>query len=565
MNLKKSKFSLLLVLTLVLSMFLAACSGDKDKASDDGDKKSGDKLAAKQELRVLESAEIPTMNTIKATDTVSFSTMNNAQEGLYRQNEKREIVNAIADGEPTVSEDGKEFTVKLKSDLKWANGDALTAKDFVFAWQEAIDPENTSQYGPYMMDGKFKGAKEITDAAAAKKPYDVKSLGAIAKDDTTLVVQFEKPMTVEFFKGLMSFPTFYPINQKFYEAQGAKYGTSAATHLSNGPFKLAAWNGPTATEWVYEKNENYRDAKNVSLTKVTFNVTKETQAAVNAFEAGEADITPKLSSDIVPQYEGSDNMVTWLEPSIFWLKLNQKNTALANVNIRKAIGLAINKEDLATDVLNNGSIAAYFAVPKDFVKDENGKDFNEANGDMMKYDKKEAQKYWEKGLKELGVDKIELRYLGGDSESAKKQDQYVKDQLEKNLEGLTVKLENVPFAVRLDRDTKENYDIQAAGWSPDYLDPISFSDLWVTGGGNNHMNYSNPQYDKYIEEANNTADQAKRWELLQKAEKLVLEEDAGMAPLYQRASNLLVNSKVKGFTYHTVGAEYSYQYIKIYE
>ncbi|WP_232423497.1 MULTISPECIES: peptide ABC transporter substrate-binding protein [Bacillus] len=563
MNLKKSKFSLLLVLTLVLSLVLSACSGDK---SSDSDKKSEGKKDVAQELRVLESSEIPTMNSIKAEDTVSFSTINNTQEGLYRQNEKRELVPAIAEGDPEVNAEGTEFTVKLKSGIKWANGDALTAKDFVYAWQQAIDPKNASLYGPYMMDGKIKGAQEITDAAAAKKPYDVTTLGVTAPDDTTLVVQTEVPMTVEFFKGFVAFPTFNPLNQKFVEAQGDKYGTTAETHLSNGPFVLAKWNGPTATEWVYEKNENYRDAKNVSLTKITFNVSKDPQAAVNAFESGEADITPKLSSDIVPQYEGDDRMVTWLEPSIFWLKLNQKdNPALSNVNIRKAIGTAINREDLANDVLNNGSIAAYYAVPKDLVKNEDGEDFRDANGDMMKYDVKKAKEYWAAGLKELGVDKIELSYLNGDTESAKKQGEYIKDQLEKNLEGLSIKLENVPFAVRLDRDAKQNYDIQAAGWSPDYLDPISFSDLWVTDGGNNRMSYSNPEYDKLIEEANKTTDEAEKWKLLQKAEKIVLEQDAAVAPLYQRASNLLVNPKVKGFTYHVVGPEYSYQYIEITE
>ncbi|MGM9923965.1 MAG: peptide ABC transporter substrate-binding protein [Bacillus sp. (in: firmicutes)] len=562
---KKSKFSLLLVLTLVLSMFLAACSGNKEESKDSNDKKSG-KLAATQELKVLESSEIPTMNSIKAEDTVSFSTINNTQEGLYRQNEKRELVNALAEGEPEVNSESTEFTVKLKSDAKWANGEVITANDFVYAWQQAIDPKNASAYGPYMMDGKIKGAKEISEAGANNKPYDLNTLGVKATDDTTLVIQTEKPMTVDFFKGLMAFPTFYPLNEKFVTAQGDKYGTTAETHLSNGPFKLVKWNGPTATEWVYEKNENYRDAENVALTKITFNVSKDPQAAVNAFEAGEVDITPKLSSDIVPQYEGDERLVTWLEPSIFWLKLNQKdNPALSNVNIRKALGLAINKEDLATDVLNNGSIAAYYAVPKDFVKDEDGKDFRDANGDLMKYDVDKAKEYWKKGLKELGVDKIELSYLGGDTENAKKQDQYVKDQLEKNLEGLSIKLESVPFAVRLDRDAKQNYDIQAAGWSPDYLDPISFSDLWVTDGGNNRMSYSNPEYDKLIEDANNTADQAERWSLLQKAEKIVLEEDAAIAPLYQRASNILVNENVEGFTYHVVGPEYSYQYIKITE
>lgn len=561
MNLKKSKFSLLLVLTLVLSMIMSACSGgDSSKSSDKGEKKD-----VPQELRVLESAEIPAMDSIMAEDTVSFSMLNNTQEGLYRQDQENKLVPAIAEGEPEMNENGTEFTVKLKSDVKWENGDAVTAADFVYAWKRAIDPANASPYGSYMMDGKIKGAAKITADAAAKKQVNLDDLAVEAVDETTLKVQTEKPMTAEFFKGLMAFGTFLPQNQKFVEEKGEKYGTNADTLLSNGPFKMTKWNGPTATEWVMEKNENYRDAENVSLTKITFNVAKDPQSAVNAFESGEVDITGKLSSDIVPQYEGDERMVSWLDPSVFWLKMNQDNKYLANENIRRAIALSFNKDDLASNVLANGSKAANYAVPAEFVKDEEGKDFREANGDLLTYDPKKGKEYWEKGLQELGVKSIKLNYLGGDTEASKKTDQYMKDQLEKNLEGLSINLESVPFAVRIDRDSKQEYDLQFHGWGPDYLDPISFSDLWVTDGGNNRMSYSNPEYDKLVEESQNTADQAKRWEALQKAEKILLDEDAAIAPVYQRASNVLVDSKVKGFTYHMVGPEYSYQYITITE
>lgn len=553
----------------MLSLFLAACSGKDDKAGTkpadgkDNDKEKEEQLADTQEVRILESAEIPGMDSAKVSDTVSFTMINATQEGLYRQNQKNEFEPAIAEGDPEMSSDGKEFTIKLKQDIKWDNGDPVTAHDFVYGWQRAIDPKTKSDYGYYMMDHKILGAAEITQAGADNKQYDLNTLGVKAEDDYTLKVQTEKPMTVEFFKGLMAFGTYMPQNEKFVTAQNGKYAAKAENLLSNGPFKMTKWEGPTSSEWVMEKNESYRDAANVNITKLTFNVSKEPQASVNALEAGEVDITPKLGSDVVPQYEKDPRMLRWLEPTIFWLKMNQKgNDALKNVNIRKAIAQAFNKEDLASAVLNNGSKPANFAVPADFVKDSKGEDFRKGNGDMLTYNPEEAKKAWEQGLKEIGKKEVTIRYLGGDTETSKKTDQYMKNQLEKNLPGLKIKLESVPFKIRLDRDVKQDYDLQAAGWGPDYLDPISFSDLWVTDGGNNKMSYSNPEYDKLIQDAQNTSDADARWEMLQKAEKIVM-DDAAIAPMYQRASNLLIQPKVKGFAYHLVGPEYSYQYMKV--
>ncbi|WP_282034813.1 peptide ABC transporter substrate-binding protein [Metabacillus indicus] len=560
---KKSKFSLLLVLSLVLSVFLTACyGGGGSSSSDGGDKDKDSKEAANvpQELKVLESSEIPSMDSVLATDTISLSQLNNTNEGLYRIDENQEPVPGMADGEPEANEDGTEYTIKIKEDAKWSNGEPVTANDFVFAWQRALNPETGSEYGPYMMMGKIKNAEALYNGEA--KPED---LGVKAQDEKTLVVTLEKP--IAFFKSLMAFPTFYPQNQKFVEEQGENFGKKSENLVFNGPFAINGWAGPADTEWTLEKNAEYWDAKNVSLEKITFNVSKDPQAAANAFEAGEADVTPKLSTPaVIAQYEGDDRLLRWLEPTIFWLKLNQKNEALANVNIRKAIAMAFNKEDLTNEILNNGSIPANYAVPKEFVTHpETGEDFREANGDLLSYNAEEAKKLWEKGLAEIGQKEVKLVYLGGDTETSKTVDSYMKDQLQNTLPGLTIDVQSVPFSVRLDRDKTMDYDIQAAGWGPDYLDPISFSDLWITDGGNNKMAYSNEKYDKLLKDAQTTLanDPAKRFEALQEAEKVVLEEDAGVAPMYQRASNLLINKKVEGFTYHLVGPEYSYKWIKI--
>lgn len=550
---KKSKLFILLALSLVLSMFLSACNGGgKDNAEE----------SVAQELKVLETSEIPSMDSVMAQDAASFTALNNVMEGLYRLDQNQEAIPGIADGDPNVSEDGLVYTVKLKN-AKWSNGDPVTAEDFVFAWQRALDPKTASPYGPYMMVGKIKGAKEITEAAAAKKDYELNTLGIKAIDEKTLEITLEKP--VPYFKSLMTFGSFYPQNKAFVEEKGDKYATSVENLVFNGPFVMTTWDGTTATEWTMEKNAEYWDAEAVTLEKIQYNVLKDPQAAANVYDTGEADISSKLASDIVPQYEGDENLVKWLEPTIFWIKMNQQNEALANENIRRAIATAFNKEDLATSILNNGSVPANYAVPKDFVSDPSGADFREANGDMLTYNVSVAKKLWETGLKEIGKDAVKLVYLGGDTETSKKTDAYIKDQLEKNLPGLTVDVQSVPSGVRLDRDVKMDYDLQFAGWGPDYQDPISFSDLWITDGGNNKMAYSNEQYDKLLEDAQYTfaGDNAKRFEALQQAEKILLEEDAALAPVYQRSSNVLVAEKVEGFTYHFIGPEYSYKWVKI--
>jgi oligopeptide transport system substrate-binding protein len=563
--LKKSKFSFLLILTLVFSLILSACSGGDNKAGDekpeDGEGTTGETANVPQELRMLDSSAIPTMDSVLAEGSTSFTYINNVGEGLYRLDQNHKPVPALADGEPQISDDNLVYTFKL-IDSKWSNGEPVTAHDFVFAWQRAIDPKTASPYGPYMMGGKIKGAEAITEAGAAGKPYDVTTLGVKAIDDKTLEVTLEKP--IAYWQDLFAFPTFYPQNQKFVEEKGEAFASNAENLLYNGPFVMETWESTDAEEWVLTKNPNYHNADQVKLEKITVNVVKDSNSAVNAFEAGETDMTGLLSSDLVPAYEGDERMLSWMEATVFWIKMNQKNEALANVNIRKAIAMGFNKEDLAASILNNGSVAANYFVPKDFVTLD-GEDFREKHGDLIEFNAEEAKKYWETGLKELGVDKLELRYLGGDTEAAKKTDAYIKNQLETNLPGLTINLESVPFAVRLERDNAMDYDLQFAGWGPDYGNALSFTDLWITDGGSNRMGYSNEKYDQLIKDAQGklATDEKAQWEAQQEAERIMLEEDAGLAPVYQRAANILLNPNVKGLAIYNYGPDYSFQWVTI--
>ena len=554
---KKKKWSLLLAALLLVSTVLAACGGKSDESSKKG---SGDTdKSSEQVLRLMNSDQIPTMDSSMATDQYAFQFLGESMEGLYRLGKDGKVEDGMAiDHE--VSDDGLTWTFKLREDAKWSNGDPVTAHDFVYAWRRAVDPATGSEYGPYMMGGVIKNATAVNKGEVA-----VEELGVRAEDDHTLVVELENP--TPYFESLTTFGTFLPMNQKFVEAQGDKYATSTETLLFNGPFTLEKWTS-TSNKWELVKNENYWDKDSVKLDKITFVVVKDPQAGVDLYEKGEVD-RAGLTSDLVDMYSSNDDFITIPQANVFWLKLNQERngekTPLANVNIRKAIMMAVDKEAGVNEILNNGSISANGLIPKGFVKVPNtGKDFREQNGDLAVYNKEEAKKYWEQGLKELGVDSISLEFMGDDTETAKVFNEYIANQLKTNLPGLDITIKNVPFEQRIDADTAQDYDIQFAGWGPDYLDPYTFLNLWITDGGNNKMSYSNPEYDKLLQDIQTTYanDQDKRYEAMLKAEKILF-EDAAIAPIYQRSLALLSSPKVHNIIANQFGADYEWKWTYI--
>jgi oligopeptide transport system substrate-binding protein len=554
----KRKFAWLLSLGLVLSMFLAACSGGgedtKEEPADEKDQAAED--TGEKVLNFTNGDTIPSMDPSMATDEYGFQFLGATMEGLYRLDENAQPVEGIAVSHET-SEDGLTWTFKLREDAKWENGDPVTANDFVYAWQRAVNPDTGSEYGPYMMAGVIKNAEAVSKGEA-----ELSELGVKADGDYTLVVELEHP--TPYFHSLTTFGTFLPLNQKFVEAQGDKFATSTETLLSNGPFKLANWES-TSSEWELVKNDTYWDADTVQLDKMTYVVVKDPQVGVDLYEEGTVDRTG-LSSDLVDQYATHDDYAVTPETSVFYFKMNQtRNEALANKNIRAALSRAFNKEDLVNEILNNGSIVANGLIPKDFVTIPGTEDdFREVSGDLVTYDVEAAKEFWAKGLEELGTDKVEVEFLGGDTETSKVMNEYLKNQLETNLPGLTVTLKQVPFEQRLDLDTNQDYDLQFAGWGPDYLDPYTFLTLWITDGGNNKMGYSNAKYDELLNESATTLaqDNDARYQNFLEAEKILF-EDAAIAPVYQSAMAQLISPKVEGVFVNPFGATYEYKWASV--
>ncbi len=557
----KKKFSFLLVLLLALSTFLAACGGGSDNANSDGDSSNNDnnegteeqteEPARAQVLNLLETSEIPSMDSTLATDSVSFNVMNNVFEGLYRLGENDEAVLGMAAEEPTVSEDGKTYTFKIR-DAQWSNGTAVTANDFEYAWKKALNPETGAEYAYIMYD--IKNAAKVN---AGELPVD--ELGVKALDEKTLEVQLETQ--VPYFNALLSFATFYPQNEAYITEQGDQYGLEANTTIYNGPFTLADWKHEQSFQ--LKKNESYWDAATVKLEEINFNIVKDTATAVNLYETEKADITG-LSAEFVDKYKSDENFKTLADTAVYFLRLNQKNEVLANVNARKAIDAAYDKQGMVDVLMNNGSTPAYFLVPDNFVTGPDGNDYRDTNGTFGSFDPAAAGEFWAKAKEELGKDTFELELLNYDSESSRKIGEFLKEQLETNLPGLTVTISQQPFAQKLDLESAGDYDFSFAGWGPDYPDPMTFVDMFVTDGAHNQMAYSNPEYDKLVEQAKGEllGDLQARWDALLEAEKILFEDQA-ISPMYQRGSSYLERPYVKNVLRHSFGADNSYKWASI--
>ncbi len=551
------KRATLLSLVLASSALLTACSDTKDTTKKPEEKKdttAPTKTAPKQVLNLVETAEPPSLDSAKTTDSVSYIVLNNVLEGLVRADNDGNLVDGMADAKTIEkSEDGKTYTFHLR-DAKWSNGESVTANDFVYAWRRVVDPKTASEYAFIMYD--IKNAEAIN-----KKKMPVEQLGVTAVDDKTLKVELANP--IPYFLSLTTFFSFLPANEKFVTAQGDKYGLEAGNLLANGPFVLDSWKHEDG--WVYKKNPGYWDQDKVKLEEINVKVVKDVSTAVNLYDTGKVDYTA-INSDFVDKFKGKPEFHTLLDPRISFLRFNLKSKtqpAMANVNFRKALSMSFDKEAMATTILNDGSEALNGLVPKGYTKGPDGKDFRETNGDLLVYNLEEAKKYWEQAKKELGKDNLTMEFLSSDSDSDKKIGEYLKGQWEQNLLGITVDIKQVPFKQRLDLVTKLDYEMVGSGWGPDYQDPMTFVELFYTPNPFNNSGWNNPEYDKLITGAKTTlmTDLQKRWDAMLQAEKILFETPP-IVPTIQKGISYVQRENVKDIG-RPINATYTYKWTHI--
>ncbi|MGX7233853.1 peptide ABC transporter substrate-binding protein [Enterococcus italicus] len=546
-------------LVTIFGLALAGCSTTGGSSSTATSSSSGGE-AKDQTFKVVVQQEMPSADLSLATDTISFSALNNVYEGLYRLDKDNNPEPAGAAEKATISDDGLTYTIKLREDAKWSNGDAVTAADYVYGWQRTVSPKTASEYA-YL----FSPVKNADDITAGKTAVD--QLGIKAVSDYELEITLTK--ATPYFDYLLAFPSFFPQNQKVIEENGSNYAQTSDNAVYNGPFTLTDFDGPgTDTEWSYTKNDTYWDKDNVKLSKIDVSVVKESSTSLNLFQDGKADDVI-LSGELAQQMANDKSFVSQPEATTSYLEMNQRDadSPFKNENLRKAISYAIDRDALVNSILGDGSIASTGLVPSNLTFSPSDKeDFTKAAGTELSYSKKQAKEYWEKAKKELGITSLSFDILSSDTDSSKKITEYLQSAIQEALDGVTVTLSPVPFSVRLDRSNSGDFDVVMGGWGADYADASSFLDLFVSGNSYNRGQWSNSDYDAAIKAASTTdvSDADKRWDDMVDAEKILMDTQ-GVIPLYQKAEAHLRNTKVKGVVAHGAGAQYDYKWTYIAE
>ncbi|MBQ9210744.1 MAG: peptide ABC transporter substrate-binding protein [Clostridia bacterium] len=515
-------------------------------------------------LGVMLSSNVMSLDTNLATDGDSFEVIADCIDGLTQMDDEGAAIPALAESYD-LSDDGLTYTFHLR-DAKWTNGAAVTANDFVFAWRRIA--KEAGEYA-YMLDeiGNIKGAAAIIHDGA-----DPETLAVKAEDDKTFVVELEVP--VSFFPSLMYFPTFYPINEEFYNSVGEAYGTSPETFLSNGAFTLEAYT-PGAASFSVKKNADYWDAENVKLAGINYQVVGSSDNALTAFRSGTLDIVMINGSQVDAAKKDADlsSKLTVTGAGYMWYlsfsqtEKNADNGALANANLRLAISNAIDRDNLVDNYVMDGSLATYTAVPPQFAASATtGEDFSADQtrfADYVGFNPDKAAEYLAAAQEELGREEFTFTMIYGSNEGDEvaKVAQAIKEDVEDLLPGVTINLQSMTKTERLDKMQNDNYDIALTRWGPDYADPMTYLGMWITNNSNNYGFWSNAEYDQLIADCTTGAyitDYDARWEAMLQAETLVMQE-AVIAPLYTKANANLISEGVEGVAFHPVALNRVYK------
>lgn len=460
--------------------------------------------------------------------------------------------------EKVVNDDGTvTYTFKIRSDARWSDGKPVTAGDFVYSWQRLVTPETAADYN-YMIDSVVN-ANEIMAG-----DMDPTELAVSAPDDSTFVVTLTSDLP--YFLEVCAFPATFPVRQDVTTKEDGtpndQWTFDVATYLCNGPYKLTAWNHNS--EIVMEPNEQYYDAANLGPDKITFKLMDDQNAMLSGFNSGELDFIEDVPQAELPDLIASGDLKIVDYIGTYYVCYQTQKAPFDDPRVRQAFTLAVDRTFIVDKVTQAGQVPANGFVPAGVydAAGSTGDDFRTVGGAYYSIEGDADYSYeanCEKArelLAEAGYPNGEnfpvVEYLYNTSDAHKAVAEALQNMWETEL-GVKVTLNNQEWAVFLQTRKDGNYSIARNGWIADYNDPMSFLDMWLTGGGNNDAQYANADYDAKIQEAKNTTDPAARMQLVHEAENIIMGQDWALNPLYFYTQKYMLSDRVGGMFYTPLG------------
>jgi len=440
-----------------------------------------------------------------------------------------------------VSDDKTTYTFYLRPSL-WSNGQPVTAHDFVYSWKRMV-----AQDAPTAFSYAFYCIKNARKANMGIATLD--DVGVTALDNHTLRVELEHP--TPYFVELTSNPLYSPICKSVEQRNPSWHAAAGPDFVTNGPFTLETWN--PFSEIVLAKNEYYWDKASVPTQKITFPILEDPQTALNMYEAGLLDWVGDpfgdLPADAIAKLKAEQKLQLREIGSANWLEVNVNHPLLRSTKIRKALAMAINRQEIADHLLQGNEKPAYSIVPETLTL--------LTKPTFKDNDIETAKILFNEGLQELNLDKNALPPITLSTYSEPLQKalaEAIREQWERAL-GLTVSISSTDRTSHLTSISKGEFDIAALTWYTFYHDPIYNMELlkYSTGGHNyNGTHWEHPHYAKLLDDSDNEPNLAARDAILQEAEEFLMEE-LPVIPLCYNTSKYVKNNAVFGESLSPIG------------
>ena len=470
-------------------------------------------------------------------DVSGSDIIRNLFEGLMNQDADGNLIPGVALGFST-NEAKNVYTFNLRKNAKWSNGDTVTAHDFVYAWQRAVDPATASPYSWFMEIMSIENGAEII--SGEKTPNE---LGVKAIDDFTLEVKLSA--SLPYFANMVTHATTFPTHKNTIETHGSNW-TRPENMVSNGAYKLTEH--VVNEKVVYERNPMYWDNKNTILEKVTSLVINSEDQGLTRYLAGELDKGPVPAGQFKRlQKEYPDQAVSFPRLCNYYYTFNLSESgiqAFKDVRIRKAMSYAIDRNIITENVLGAGQIPAYTFTPGATA----GFEVPDVDYSKMSQSERDAKaKELMNGTIYGPNNPLKFTMIYNTSEGHKKI-AIAMTQMWKQKLGIEVELNNMEWKTFLDIRGKQDFEIARGAWCGDYNEASTFLDLLTTPSGYNDGKYSNPMVDKLMSEAKTSDDANPNYTKIEK----MLAEDMPVIPIYHYAGVFMLNSKLKGWPFKNV-------------
>lgn len=492
-------------------------------------------------LNVAIASEPPSIDPALGNENISGAVIRNTFERLTWLDTEGVPQPAAAESWEA-SEDGLTYTFHLREGSQWTNGKPVTAHDFEYSWKRTLNPETLSQSAALFYI--IEGAEEynVGDGSA-------EDVGVTALDDYTLEVTLINP--APYFLDLINGQAFSPVLQSVVEADPGWATEAGDGYVSNGPFTLIEWvhNGHI----TLGKNDTYWDSENVHLDQVNMQIIESQSTANNAFQAGEIDYVGNpftyVSLDALEIYRENGQLTIADEGSVYYYTINTQDEIMSNLNMRKALALAIDRQSLIDNVLKGGENPAMGLVPPSINGFENKEPYFSDN------DPEAAREFLSQALEELGLSdpsELTLSLDFNTSEAHSAVAQFIQNNWIENL-GINVELSNAEWQVHLDNLGTQNYQVARLGWSSRYNDGTSLLNMYLTPTtGNNYTGWDSEEYRRLLEQADSELDSEKRIDLLKEAEALFIEE-MPVIPIYYYSNPYVVQDHVLNMVPDSLG------------